>query len=1456
MRLRFLLTLVLLLGVASGAYAERVVLNNAANDVSVQVQESNANRTVIQFEVNAFDRNALTINGEPYYSITAGKEGLFLNAGEPALPHVNRSILIPDDAEMVVRVISSEYQDFPMTPVVPSKGNLLRTVDPADVPYTFGAVYNSKDAYPADLVLGSDPYILRDYRGMVIEAHPFQYLPDARILRVYTSLVVEVVNIGASQNNVLIRDRAEHGIVPDFDLIYQRRFLNYGMQTDRYTQVPETGEMLIITYDTFAADMQPFVNWKKQKGIKTRMFNVSTIGNNSTAIKAFVQAYYDTTDLAFLLLVGDAAQVATPTSSGGSSDPSYAKLAGSDNYPDIFVGRFSAETVAHVQTQVARTLTYEQTLPTTDFLDKATGIASDEGASQGHYGEIDYVHLNNIRTDLLAYTYVLVDQIYEPSATIAQVSAALNAGRGFVNYCGHGSTTAWSTTGFSNTNVAALTNNNRLPFIFSVACVNGNFNGYTCFAEAWLRAANGGTPTGALATYMSSIDQSWSPPMDAQDEATDLLVGNQMRTFGGMCYNASCKMIDINGSGGVSMYDTWHIFGDPSVLLRTAPPATMTLNYQLAIFFASPTYQLTVVGVPKALCALYNNGILYGSAYTDINGQATININPMLPVGGEVILTVTAFNKATFIDTLAITADLAIIHTPLGNTKNAVTPYEVSTMIYTSSPLIAESLQVNYQVGTNWYQTLLTSTGTADQYHGFIPAQAPGTVINYYLFASNTGGKSDTTDTYTFKVIDYAMILSPLTVAETAPVYDTVWYTMTLKNDGVLTDSYSLIQNGSAWGATIWNASATAQISSIGPLTMDQTATFMVRVIVPPSASGSFDVANVTVTSQANAAINATATLRTYSAGQPLAIPFADEFTTTVIDTVKWDKIVGATVTTGSIAPPSAALALNLNGSPSGADTVETERINLRNYSGVLVTYYYEQTGSGSAPSTGEDLFVEYLNDAGTWRLLKQHLGADASMTTFARVQVGVPDDGYHAEFRLRFRNKATVGNYDDWFVDNVRIDFGPEIGTTPLAFNKNVAIGDSTTDHLLIHNTGLGELEYSLLVLPDLTSRGDLFTRLLEAGQVQPATTPVISEWATYEEIKGDETAPQGPAVIRNAGGPDGYGYIWMDSDELGGPSFEWIDIEATGTAVSGLTDDNFVGPFDIGFSFPYYDSAYTKFYVSSNGMIGFGPTDGFTGQSSYTNTTIPTAAAPNNMICWCWDDLNIANTSNPGGKVLYQVVDGNLVIQFEKYPRISAAAGGTITAEMILSPDGTIKLQYERIGTVFNDSTNTIGLENKNGSTGLQVAFNTNYLHDSLAIVFDMPAQWLFASSVGGVLPAGQTADIGLRFTAAELDTGVYHAFLQIYSNDPDSAHASWKVPVELTVLPPYLLGDATGDGQVDISDVVHLIAFIFSGGAAPVPLECAEVSCDGAVDISDAVYLIAYIFSGGPEPGAGCK
>lgn len=72
---------------------------------------------------------------------------------------------------------------------------------------------------------------------------------------------------------------------------------------------------------------------------------------------------------------------------------------------------------------------------------------------------------------------------------------------------------------------------------------------------------------------------------------------------------------------------------------------------------------------------------------------------------------------------------------------------------------------------------------------------------------------------------------------------------------------------------------------------------------------------------------------------------------------------------------------------------------------------------------------------------------------------------------------------------------------------------------------------------------------------------------------------------------------------------------------------------------------------------------------------------------------------------------------------------------------------------------------------------------------------------------------------------------------------------------VLRCLLCGDVNGDNFVNISDVVHLICWIFGVCEAPEYLDDCDANCDGLVNISDAVYLVAYIFGGGPAPCEAC-
>lgn len=551
----------------------------AGDSVRVGVLADEGRRLVLDFELLDFRLDPVVIDGREYVVPVLPGEAVSLEEGAPALPHAARSVIVPGGAAWQARVLASSHHDLHVA-VAPSKGNLSRRIDPATVPYRFGEVYARAGFHPGALAVPQAPYVLRDYTGLAVDFQPFQYDPASATLRVVERMTIELTPATPIALESGAGGAPRRALSRAFDALYRAHFLNYpAAGAARYPALDEEGEILVIAHDPWIPNLDPFVEHKADLGFTISVVGVSTIGNNATAIKNYVKSVYDSRNLAFVLLVGDAAQVATTIRAvggeNGACDACYGKVAGTDGYPDVLVGRFSAGTAAEVDTQVERTIAYE-TLPaaTQAWFRRAVGIASDEGAGIGDEGQSDKQHMDQIRGWLLGDGYTLVDRIYDPGASDSQVAAALNAGRGLVNYVGHGSANSWGTTGFNGDDVNALANAGMLPFVFSVACNNGEFHHYaSCFGEAWLRAQQGGEPTGAVAAYMSSVSQSWAPPMEAQDEFNLLLTDptRPYAAFGTLAFAASASMIDAYGGGGVEMSDTWIVFGDPSVQVVGTP---------------------------------------------------------------------------------------------------------------------------------------------------------------------------------------------------------------------------------------------------------------------------------------------------------------------------------------------------------------------------------------------------------------------------------------------------------------------------------------------------------------------------------------------------------------------------------------------------------------------------------------------------------------------------------------------------------------------------------------------------------------------------------------------------------------------------------------------------------------------------------------------------------------------
>ena len=670
------------------------ILGGQPETYRTQLISSSESSIQVNVQVPGFYTASVTTPRGEAQVITMPKAVSTAHAGEPDMPMTGIPVLIGDKARMSIRVIDAQYRDFEGIEVAPSKGDFPRTINPEDVPYTYGTCYSEDAFFPASNIGLYEPYIIRDFRGQNMVVYPFAYNPATKTLRVYYNMTVEMYKVDDHGSNTIESRRSNVvKMDPDFKSVYQRHFINYEAAMNRYTPLDEEGDLLIICYDNFISSMTDFVNWKKTRGINTTIVGTSTAGSTYSAIKTYIQNQYNANNnISHVLLVGDVAQIpGYPFTAGGTTngydgkgDNLYGQVVGNDIYNDVIIGRFSASSAARVTTQCNRVITYERDLTTSaTWLKVGQGISRKEGGA-GHNNEDDYQHMNNIRTDLLNYGYSPVYQRYANlsgyDGSSATISSDINSGVGIINYANHGQETAWGANSsgyiyYAVSHVNALTNENKLPFIFSVACLVGKYDHSSdCFAEAWMNATNNNNPTGAIGTLMSYISQPWIPPMWAQDECVDIITGNssstnEMVTFGGVCINGLLSIFDhysTSENQAKGTYQAWIVYGDPSLMLRTKTPQAMTVTHTGSIQIGASSYAVNVSNGNGALATITDaNHNILGRA-TVSNGSATISINGTLTAGQELTLCVFGYNKVTYLGTISVNGG-----TPYTITANA-----------------------------------------------------------------------------------------------------------------------------------------------------------------------------------------------------------------------------------------------------------------------------------------------------------------------------------------------------------------------------------------------------------------------------------------------------------------------------------------------------------------------------------------------------------------------------------------------------------------------------------------------------------------------------------------------------------------------------------------------------------------------------------------------------------------
>lgn len=231
----------------------------------------------------------------------------------------------------------------------------------------------------------------------------------------------------------------------------------------------------------------------------------------------------------------------------------------------------------------------------------------------------------------------------------------------------------------------------------------------------------------------------------------------------------------------------------------------------------------------------------------------------------------------------------------------------------------------------------------------------------------------------------------------------------------------------------------------------------------------------------------------------------------------------------------------------------------------------------------------------------------------------------------------------------------------------------------------------------------------------------------AQSENDVKDPNPPVGASsVSTNAvGGPDGFGYRFIDNNEIDGPEYNFIDISGTGTALGLIGDDAGTALINIGFPFNFYGADFTQVAMSTNGYMNFNPA----GDLTDFGNDCPglNAFDPDNSIYVYWDDLVMGASSDAYVQTFAECPNPSggseecTVFMWDNAEHWPSSDG--FNFQVILYDNGNILKQFPP-GNPENGFGSTTGIENAVPDIGLDYACNTSSsITENLAVCYIHP-------------------------------------------------------------------------------------------------------------------------------------
>ena len=212
--------------------------------------------------------------------------------------------------------------------------------------------------------------------------------------------------------------------------------------------------------------------------------------------------------------------------------------------------------------------------------------------------------------------------------------------------------------------------------------------------------------------------------------------------------------------------------------------------------------------------------------------------------------------------------DYTITVKNIGNAD--ATGVKVTDPIPANTSFVSADSGGTYSAGIVTWSGLAVAAGTSVSVHltvkisPTLKTKTTSITDDGYKVTSAQGVSATGSPTVTAIAPPYGLTLSPASQTGGAHVGESVEYTLTIKNLGYKTDSYTMTSTGGTYTVTILDATCTSPMATTPSVTAGASTSVCAKVDVPAgAASGDSSTSTITATSVGNPTVSASGTIKT-----------------------------------------------------------------------------------------------------------------------------------------------------------------------------------------------------------------------------------------------------------------------------------------------------------------------------------------------------------------------------------------------------------------------------------------------------------------------------------------------------------------------------------------------------------------------------------------------------------------